>query len=228
MGSVQNELNDLYFKYWDNISSLIGDNNGLSRPLLISIPEAYFSQKARLLIVGQQTNNWYRRGSIDDLLERYKGFKNGEEYRSTPFWNVTRKLAERLGTDPSAITWSNLNKCDFNGKRPSEELEQEIYNKFPVLNGEIELLKPNIILFFSGPYYDSHLKRIFPECKFIKVSDFSERKLCQVEHQGLPSNSYRTYHPRYLRTSKHEQKVLDILEAMINKSLHLSTIPLGC
>lgn len=215
MGSVQNELNDLYFKYWDNISSLIGATNGLSHPLLISIPEAYLSQKTKLLVVGQQTNRWCG-GSIDDLLECYKRFSFGEQY-SSPFWNVTRKLEALLEIDPFAITWSNLNKCDFEGRRPSEKLEQEIYNKFPVLNGEIGLLKPDIVLFFSGPYYDSHLKGIFPKCKFINVSGFLERQLCRVEHQSLPFNSYRTYHPKHLRISRSrlELKVLNKLKAII-------------
>ena len=214
VGSVQNELNGLYFKYWDNISSLIGAANGLSHPLLISIPEAYLSQKEKLLIVGQQTNGWCV-GSIDDLLECYKEFNFGKQYFSSPFWNVTRNLEKFLKIDPFAITWSNLNKCDFNGSRPNKKLEQEIYSKFPVLTGEIGLLKPDIVLFFSGPNYDSHLKRIFPKCKFINVSGFLERQLCRVEHQVLPFNSYRTYHPKYLRISGLELKVLNKLKAII-------------
>jgi len=214
MGSVQEKLNNIYSKYWDKIKSLIEANEGLSYPLLISIPEAYLSQKPRLLIVGQQTNGWCGGSlTVDALLKCYNDFDLGKRYPSTPFWNVTRNLAKKLRMYPFA--WSNLNKCDFNGKRPSKELEQEIYNKFPVLNGEIELLKPDIVIFFSGPYYDSHLERIFPECKFINVSGFSERQLCRVKHQGLPPNSYRTYHPQYLRIGKLEQKVLDKLEAMI-------------
>lgn len=206
-------LNEQYEKHFLKIQRLRESNPGLSAPLLIKVPESYFTQAKKLMIVGQQTQGWDLK-NIQDLLRNYEEFNFGESYYSTPFWNVIRKIESILGVDTFSIVWSNLNRCDFQRERPDEDLELELHECFPVLREEVEILEPDILLFFSGPDFDQHIYRSFPGCQLSPVPGFEERELARMEHRACPYHAYRTYHPKYLRMSGLESKVLEFVKAI--------------
>ena len=111
-----------------------------------------------------------------------------------------------------SIVWSNLNRCDFNDGRPPSEIEKDLHVTFPILTGEIEILQPNVVIFFSGPYFDEHINQSFVGSQFQSVDGFSEREVARVVHDSLPQHSYRTYHPKYLRISGIEPKFIKYIE----------------
>ena len=207
----QSLLNAQYAKYWDDITEIQKNNIGLSAPLLIKVPISYFSQRLKLMVIGQQTKGWGT-GNIEDLLRCYEEFNFGEYYYSSPFWNVTRKIENILQIQNYSIVWTNLNRCDFNDGRPPHEIENELHTRFPVLASEIEILRPDIVIFFSGPYFDEHIKRPFKGVKFHAVNGFNEREMVRVEHDFLPYNAYRTYHPKYLRISGVERRFVGYIK----------------
>lgn len=208
----QNLLNEVYEKHRGAIDELRKRTPGLSAPILIKIPASYASQKIKLMVVGQQTQGWGD-GGINDLLACYEDFNFGESYYSSPFWNVTRKIEKILDVQKFSIAWSNLNRCDFNDGRPSYDAENDLaLATSSLLLAEIEILRPDVVIFFSGPYFDRHIKNIFTGSHFESVQGFTERELSRVEHELLPLHTYRTYHPKYLRMSGIEQRFLKYIE----------------
>ena len=207
----QQLLNELYSKYWDDIKELRNRYPELSAPILIKIPTRYLSQKVKLMIIGQQTQGWGE-GNINDLLECYEDFNFGENYHPSPFWNVTRKLEVALGIEKYAIVWSNLNRCDYEDKRPPLKIEKDLRILFPLLLGEIKILQPDVVIFFSGPNFDEHIRHLFIDSRFESVDTFTIKELSRINHELLPQHTYRTYHPKYLRISGIEPRFIEYIE----------------
>lgn len=213
-------LRSLYALWFERIQRVRYENRDptlkkLSHPLLLRIPASYWSQPRRLMIVGQQTYGWDDKAAhgIDDLLALYERFQFGKHYRKTPFWNVTTKAAARHGVDRLSLAWTNLFRCDEGGGRPRGEVAKQLLCMCSIVRSEVHILKPNIVLFFTGPNYDRVLDYAFPDRELEVVPEFSVRQLARVVHPELPSMAYRTYHPQYLRRSRLEQRFLDFLGA---------------
>jgi hypothetical protein len=80
---------------------------------------------------------------------------------------------------------------------------------FNVMRAEIDILRPHVIVFFSGPNYDNDILRRLGGAKFEKCLDsgLSMRQLAIVKIDGLNFDclALRTYHPKYLNFN-HELK----------------------
>jgi len=212
----QNKLRSLYKKHWHAIDNCMKKYLDLSAPTVMDISDAYFNSPKRLMIIGQQTYGWGT-GTLDFMLKDYRDFNFGENYRSTPFWNVTSKVAKILGVDRYAIAWTNLVKCDYKKDRPPKNIESEIQEAFPVLADEISILAPDIIIFFTGPRYDDRLEKSLPGSTFEKVRNYDPRQLAKISNPNLPAKSIRAYHPNYLQRSGKENDFLRYIKRMFNK-----------
>lgn len=193
--------------YRDRLAGLAG----ISAPLLIDPPVEYFACPNRLMIVGQETVRWGEgelqaeaRHSLDAVTGLYRSFAMGEQYFATPFWRAARILQQSLNPDSpsSAFIWSNLSKVDENGHRPSRETETTVRETLGILPDEVAILKPRAVIFFTGPNYDDLLSCLFPGARRDSVPGFTPRQLVRISHTGLPSLSYRIYHPGYLARTK--------------------------
>lgn len=184
-------------------------NDDLAGPFLMS-PNLLFGKQAnKLLIIGQQTKGWtYDHENIDKQFETYEKFNLGENYFASPFWNITRKLEKALGNEVLSCAWTNLNKFDLDEDRPSGEYEQAIAKLDTILIDEIDIIKPNICMFFTGPNFDYRLKNIFQGIEFIEIEGWNIRQLCRLKHKNLPEKSFRSYHPRALRILQIEDEFI--------------------
>jgi hypothetical protein len=207
----QIKLNKLYRKYWKNVTSIINQHPALSGPILIKISEKYINSEIKLMIIGQQTLDWWQ-GNIKRLLNKYEKFNFAENYYSSPFWNVIRKVEKIIRIAPYSIVRSNLIKCDYKKTRPPYKIENELQKAFPVLEDEIKILKPDMVIFFTGPNYDYNLMEALPGTKLIKMNKYNSIKLCRIINSNCPYHSYRTYHPNYLRRSGNESKFLEFIK----------------
>lgn len=216
------ELMNIYRKYWNNIIELKRKYPDLSNPLLIDISDSYWRQEVKLFIVGQQTNGWFNKelGFSEDLthivklIEGYKKFKFGLNYRNKPFWSVVRKIAKRLIIDidkEGNIVWSNLNRMDYNSERPSKEIERLLYEKLPLLPEEVRIAKPDLIIFFTGPDFDYIINALFNNPEMTPFSGKEISKLAKVSLKGYNLKGYRTYHPDHLRPQKLENEFIDLI-----------------
>jgi len=122
---IQDEINNLYFERFKNYSN----NLGLSVPLIPRISEKYFEN--RTVIIGQETNTWYRNGNHDGLKniflanqdniekvclnDRYDKFiKNSVSKYSGKFWVFIKLLYEEQIIKNEFIENNNLSHLWLN------------------------------------------------------------------------------------------------------------------
>jgi hypothetical protein len=142
----------------------------------------------------------------------YEDFNVGDgKYSRTTFWNVTRKIEARLGHEHCSCAWTNISKYDQDGKKPDAEHEKIFSPVDNLLIDEIEIAKLKICIFFTGHSLDYRIKSIFSEMEFLAVNDFEPHVLSRLKHPALPTLTFRTYHPRYLRTKGLEESVIEFI-----------------
>ena len=146
-----------------------------------------------------------------------------DKIKKSIFWQGAHFFNDILNPqfkNQRCFLWTNVTKYS----RSKSPLTQEdiIYTlkHFNVLKKEIELIKPNVVLFFSGKNYDDIIKQQFNkgDLEFNKISDeYGEHEIAQIvsASHSLPIHSYRTYHPRYLRQQK-KWHYLSVLAAKIH------------
>ena len=200
----------LYQQYWDALIST-PNRNRLSNPLLLYIndEEKYQNADLKIMFFGQETNMWEGElgdKRIDELLHTYSEFFGKGKCFSYggQFWNAVRDYVhsiKQIAPDKSVeFVWNNLikvGKADSKGK-PEADLIEFQKKEFPVIKEEIEILKPDLIIFFTGPYYDSYFADEWYNAIFTDLHNWKKRELAAVKHELLPANTFRTYHPNYL------------------------------
>lgn len=211
---MNKELFELYSSKWDNLTKSISliyqDDSLLSKPtnpLLIKIDneEDYSSADIRLMIFGQETNGWYEmEDSIEGILKGYDEFFNtGYCYSyGGQFWNGVSRfismISDKYPDKKIRYVWNDIVKI---GKSEGKGLPPDyIYNVerdvFSVIKDEIKIIKPNFLLFFTGPYYDNKIEDNFGKVDFEPILPYNVRQLAKTKIAGI--TAIRTYHPNYL------------------------------
>ncbi|WP_129021337.1 hypothetical protein [Edaphocola flava] len=187
----------------------------MAGPFLMSPNDKYAQQPFPLLIVGQETNGWdYHVDDLNKQMRVYENFNVGINYYASTFWNVTRKVEQALGNEPHTCSWTNISKFDLDGGRSYGEYETAIATLDNLLLTEIKIIKPKVCLFLSGPSFDGRLKNIFPDIEFAAVTGHSSRELSQLKHLDLPTFTFRSYHPNYLRRSGLEPEFINFIASL--------------
>lgn len=213
---MKNRLFELYSskqEEFDTIKVSIKNAKAFG-PFLMSPNDKYQKQTNKLLVIGQETKGWENFNDLKKQMSVYEGFNLGIKYYSSPFWNVMRKLERGLKNAEYSSAWTNISKFDVDRKRPVGEHEKIISKIDYLLRDEIEILKPDMCMFFTSHTFDFRLKKIFPGIEFVRVPNFDKKVICRLKHQNLPENTFRTYHPRYLRTSKNEEKFVQFIKSI--------------
>lgn len=193
----------------------------VSAPFLVSVPPAWTQSKSKVLVVGQETRGWGGVGREASAFLSYWA-NNGDAaalgawYESfayagddTPWWRAHRRIAAALGESPEAVGWTNLARVDSgpdsNGSRSAwwnfsyDEVDEVCAWQYELCHAEIDALAPRAIIFFTGPYYDYYLRKMWGvHLKFERLDGFEPRSLSRVRSNSISVPSYRTYHPNYL------------------------------
>lgn len=206
------QLRQAYAEAVPTLERISATHEGVSGPLLISVPSGYERAEVRLMIVGQQTNGWPSiTVGLGELLRTYRDFDLGRSYTASPFWQASHQLFG--GVNPEgperAFLWSNLVRVDQHCERPKPEIEEAV-SKLGLLSVELQLLKPDAVVFFTGPHYDERLCRTFAGIAYRELAPDVDR----LEHPDLPVKSFRTYHPRYLWQAKKRAALEAIVRAI--------------
>jgi hypothetical protein len=207
---MNQQLYDLYEKYYPGMLSSLEGNN-LSNPLLLTInnEEQYQNAGLKIMFVGQETNTWegaLGSKSIEELLGTYSRFFGGGRcFRyGGPFWNTVKDYVagiEEANPDKSVgFVWNNIIKLGKENSKgaPGKSLIDMQKEAFPVIHGEMEILRPDVILFFTGPRYDPYIKAEWPGLTFHQLTQEPARKLAELKSDSMPGQAFRTYHPNYL------------------------------
>ncbi|GAI28337.1 unnamed protein product, partial [marine sediment metagenome] len=213
--TINEQLKQIYQSRINDFKQIVKKfpDDDLAGPILMSPNDLYVNQPKRLLIVGQQTNGWtYHVDDIDSQMKTYEEFNLGVDYYSSPFWNITRKLELTLGNVEYSCAWTNINKFDLDASRPYGDYEIEISKLDFILINEIDILKPDICIFFTGPSFDQRIKSIFKGVSFDSIDNWENRQLCRLKHEKLPQLTFRTHHPKSLRIRYLEDDFIDLIK----------------
>ncbi len=245
---ITEQLKELYYRFSKNIENLhkhpeYSTNRYYHEgPFLISPFEEYYkNMKYKIMIIGKQTNRWIK---IDDpnksgydvinisLCEYHKYVKNPKDKKNKNFWKTFKKIVSEVngieGNNAylSAI-WGNLwryNKVE--GEKvtaPTNTYANLIIEELNLLEDEIKICKPDVVIFFTSYYYDKYLERQLPGIKHeIFNENYTINELSKCIHPNLPKKSYRTYHPEYLlhwRPKSEAKKYSDIINFIITDIL---------
>ena len=193
--------------------------SNISGPFLMSPNEKYAKQPYPFLAIGQETNGWGMCADIvseeecKKMMSVYEDFNVGEKYYSSPFWNMIRKIETALGNESYSCAFTNISKFDYNCGRPDSEHEKIFSILDDLLIDEINIIKPKICLFFTSYQFDYRLENIFKQVEFMETVGFDKNTLCLLKHPNLPTLSFRTYHPGYLRRSGKEDSIVDFIRS---------------
>lgn len=217
MELINDKLLEVYKENWSEYSSRLKNvlsNDTLelkpTNPLLIQIDEEkYQDADIKVMIFGQETNNWDGdfSGDIGHSLEMYDEFFNydkGKGYGGQ-FWNGFHRflsiLEEKYPNKTIDSIWNNTIKTGVSGRgmnNPPEYIYEVEKSYFNIIKKEIEILKPDIILFLSGPNYDIEIVNSLGKIEFVSISpDYCGRQISKIT-SDVNQNIFRTYHPGFL------------------------------
>lgn len=210
---VNSQLRELYLGLWPRLMTLLPDDASFSNPLLLKVGPAYCNAPHRILVIGQQTDTWYNQVRTRDLpdpvatlMDIYEEFDLARPHptrRRSPYWWASHHVSEQLNgaVPPADFVWSDLVRIDDRRARSSQQMETELC-ALGMLRREIEILAPDVVLFFTGPRYEERLRETFPGVGFTQVSpNHPASSLARITHESLPVSTFRTYHPGYLQRS---------------------------
>ncbi len=251
MNETQKKLNELYSGYLDvlqdnhKMAEYIQDESK-SSPLFINVNVPYgkyLESDIKILYVGKENNGWSSRGRlkrdyliegdyndksyVDALIGLYDSFDIGKKYRK-PFFTFLFDLINsyRGKSIHIGVLWTNLLRMDCT--RKNKYIKNDMFNadKNEILRKEIEVLKPDIIIFVTGPSYDNFLKRTFDDLTFNESDNkaLSKRRFALLKSKYLPEISIRTYHPgayrnKYIHKQNIKKEVIKTINDLISKTI---------
>ena len=230
MENINVQLNyyqEIWFKnIFEPYVSENADKN-ISYPFFTGVSEKYLCAKKRLMIVGQETNGWSVYKPDWTIADSQKWAINYLDYQlhysndpnlklqfgkrnSSPFWSFFKPFSN----DEIVPCWNNIDKAQrcINGKTKSltVDVEMELNKKLPntdktLFQNEVEITKPDIIVFITGPYYHATMERAMNIEKGVLQSlNLSYETGCIdiTSVSGLEIPTFWTYHPRHISSRK--------------------------
>ena len=230
---VNEKLKQLYSENWEVYNKKIKDwelqhlAKGVTNPLCLAVNENYLSADIKVMIFGQETNGWcdddVRSGNIEGMQKAYLSFFKGNKFDShkgqfkNGFNHIVKDLNEEYADKKIGFIWNNIikrGKKNGKGKPPKGvyNIEKEYFN---IISQEINILKPDVIIFLSGPYYDVNIKTVFKNVSFKDINEFKKRQLAIVD--GINTKiAIRTYHPNYLYRVRGKKKHTDYFNTIMS------------
>lgn len=204
-----------------------------SHPYYLHIPDEWYERKCRILVVGKEGYGSHLFNSpIEDVQtfnREYLACQLGQYSKDynrnpSPFWNRIRRINRLPKSNEISITWTNIEKIHRIGSHCPLLKKQRIeLHQTKILAKEIELLQPDIVIFFG--WYDISLKAELPKVfEALKKHDneyptyWREHRMKTITEGGIVyifSN-----HPNWGQRQKgYEDKVGSEMESNINKTL---------
>ncbi|WP_151945738.1 hypothetical protein [Aliarcobacter butzleri] len=225
---MNEKLKLIYENYWDEYNKNaegLNQNNFIASPLLLKVDEEKYNQSdIKIMIFGQETWGWHTFGlGIDKLMNHYEGFMNSSKpydgYNKSAFWKAfkffEKELNKKYEKENLYFIWNNISKIGQNDGATgvANEIRNLERTYFSVVKDEVLLLKPDIVIFFTGPNRDGDIKFHFKDVTFKKAfEDKNIREIACVQSIDLPLKSIRLYHPSYFGGfNKNRYKALDYL-----------------
>lgn len=126
------------------------------------------------------------------------------------YWRYFRWMFDAmLAHGRTSMVWTNVIRCSANagkGYTPwdvSEPIRSAfLAQQHRLLAAEIEVLRPTLVIFVSGPDYEIFVRQEFQGCESVALAPFTIRQAARFSHAALPPSSFRTYHPGHLNCNE--------------------------
>lgn len=225
---MNQSLKFLYEQKIGALITMINDDPSLSDPLLLSIDEKYCMSRIKIMIVGQETHKWEWSQTdaeidpgypivmpysvyVSTLMSRYQRKHWGKFFDASTFWKaadqIYEKLNDYLDRPDIGYLWNNIDKVDSAGGPMSAMTRKNVWECFFILEEELKIVKPDVVIFFIGQRYDLLLEA--RKCKITPVNETMEADfewLAKAEWEGvLPERSYILAHPNRLKRAKKDE-----------------------
>jgi hypothetical protein len=229
--SCANELNTILLeRYLDvlDIHELVriareekgGKLSGLFLP---EVDAAYLQSKVRVMLIGQETRGWGKElrtlAASDQTPQALRAYVQAQMtvYRkfsptapgTSKFRQFHSKLHATLGksvaADRTAVFWGNLLCVSLNGKSPrkASEIESIAAISRRLLSIQLEILRPDLIVFGTGYGYDQFLKQQLGD--YTTLPGLKPKHYWPFEVHNPRFKAWRVRHPRRLTHDiKHE------------------------
>ena len=221
------EVIDKISKAFEN-NKVINPTTGKEMTLVFHsscIPHNYKEMTHKILIVGQETNGWVFKENAKESMLFTLGFLYSPQHNDKPSFTFPFEFCKSINNynyDENYIktyfAWVSLRKFAYNenhGESLNKEAQDIIDSEFNILEEEIRIIKPEIVLFLTGPTdkYEKLLQNELNGIKYneIKNSNYTKRKFARLEHKSLPKNSFRIYNTSYLVRNKLQNEYLQEL-----------------
>lgn len=194
--------------------------------LLPSIPPNYEKSKYKIMVIGQELNGGFgiRSEPRITMLDNLKGQtskSSGGGFFSFPakLCHAVNEIGGKLNRKKirSYFVWAEIRKFLYYKKVGSKsrvpriplnaEVQNLIDRELNILEDEIKIINPDIVLFLIGPSdkYKEVIEKQLNGVKFHKFENFEEKELAKVEHPILEGRkAFRIYHPTRFRFIKKE------------------------
>lgn len=188
----------------------------------------YLNSKIKIMFIGQESYGWGYEEGVKESMEFTKYFLYNSY--NTIFWEFMYELESKINGDKEfnkySFFYSNIFRICVDSNNNNEikhliyniKLTNEYIKNIQTLYKEIKIVKPDIIIFLSGPNYDKYITNIFKYVYFKQVNDmYSTRELSRIINENLPINTFRLYHPMYANRyrDKYWDKVINIISNSI-------------
>lgn len=192
----------------------------------------YLSADYRVMVVGQETKGWNGRlvtliqahsgGCIDNYIDSAVAVYTRCRYRKagkSRFMQFLKGVETKLVVPPHSVHWANLFACDYKGRSPLQAPDVDLLKELSLqlLKLQIAELKPDAILFTTGPRYHRYMKALFEDYMqsyndprvLSRRNGLGKATLFSCSSGGIPC--YRTTHPRYVRDARFRNQAIKAL-----------------
>lgn len=200
----------------------------LSGLFLPGTSSAYEQALRRIMVVGRETRLWNVVTSqapflhLDEYIQRAMAKQQAHLARHLPrppdkgasYFNLLRSLAADHGYD--GIAWANLFGFAWNGKSPMRwpNFSMLLDISEQLLKAQIEILKPNIIIFANGASSARFRRKYFPHTGEHSVctnlADYREQGIANDQlwqfHLNGTIQCYRIQHPSSISAASREAR----------------------
>ena len=234
--SINERLRKYQEDWFEGVFRPYVENNmelDISDPFFTGVSDEYEKADKRIMIVGQETYGWNlysydckietsQQWSIDYLRSQLH-YSTNYEINNSQFWHFFRAIRK----ENIVPCWNNIDKAqrNINGKTKAltVKIERELNKNLPdsdqtIFQREIEITKPDVIVFVTGPSYHitmetamnldkKTLQNIRPTLQTPCVD------ISAVTNLGVPT--FWTFHPTYIARNKNLCRD-DIIDKIVN------------
>lgn len=181
--NLPNELSDAIAKFNEKVSE-----GFISNPFLLAVTDEYFKASKKIMLIAQETFCWFgerNRGiytlenSIVELQNLYDLFVNNPSRNyASPLWLYVNSIYCIARNVNAGVIFNNVAKIGFNDRTGYDSKINVYFDR--IFREEMSICKPDLIIFLSGPNYDSLIKQRLGVFSLNRcIPNIAERKLAK-------------------------------------------------